>query len=249
MGRNICICFPVIGRIDVCCHIAVVSEGNKNTQHIHWVQCPAAGNAGVYRLPRLWEQVADPFPWSLSCLALRVQPSGGEMESVCPQLAQHVFPNVSVPLFSSPVQSCSRWGDKHGAQPQAVQEIFQYFFQSKKHVLTACATSGGIFILQAILFCGHMTQYSWQVLFAHSAKAKHIFDKWNWKKKRSYLAIVSGILLREGIWHSQKSRLELSLVVQFKNKRLYGHYKCATTDTLKTVLASTLRNGNYSFPL
>lgn len=129
MGRNICICFPVIGRIDVCCHIAVVSEGNKNTQHIHWVQCPAAGNAGVYRLPRLWEQVADPFPWSLSCLALRVQPSGGEMESVCPQLAQHVFPNVSVPLFSSPVQSCSRWGDKHGAQPQAVQEIFQYFVQ------------------------------------------------------------------------------------------------------------------------
>lgn len=42
----------------------------------------------------------------------------------------------------------------------------------QKHVLTVCATSGGLFTTKAILFCGHMTQCSWRALFWHPEIAK-----------------------------------------------------------------------------
>lgn len=148
--------------------------------------------------------------------------------------------------FSLPVKSCSRWGDR--AQHACYRRSRKFVSSVQKHVLTVCATSGGIFTTKAILFCSHMTQYSWQVLFAHPAKAKHILNKWI-EKKRSCVAIVSRILLR-GNLALPKTKVELSLVIQFKNKRLlYGSYKCATTDTLKIVLASALHNGYYSITL
>lgn len=200
-----------------------------------------------YGLSQLWEQVADPFPWSLSCLVLCVQPSWGEIVSVCSLLLRLVFPNISIPLFSSS-QVMFQVGWQSTAR--SYRRSRKFVSSVQKHVLTVCATSGGIFTPKAILFCSHMTQYSWQILFAHPAKAKHILHKWNQKKRRSFVAIVSRILLREAIWRCQKTRLELSLVIQFKNKRLlYGSYKCATTDTLKIVLASMLHNGYYSITL
>lgn len=70
----------------------------------------------------------------------------------------------------------------------------------QKHVLTVCATSGGLFTLKAILFCGHMTQCSWRALFWHPEIAKQfkqMKEKKREKKKRSTSAIVSRMLLRE----------------------------------------------------
>lgn len=157
-------------------------------------------------------------------------------------------------IISIPLHSSSQVMFQVGWQSTArsYRRSRKFVSSVQKHVLTVCATSGGIFTPKAILLCGHMTQYSWQVLFAHHAKAKHILHKRNQGggKKRSYEAIVSGMLSREAIWHCQTTGGELSLAIQFKNKRLlYGGYKCATTNTLKTVLASARHNSYYSITL
>lgn len=140
---------------------------------------PSHWQSRCYGLPQLWERAADPFPWSLSCLALCVQSSGGEIESVCSLLLWHVFPNISIPLFSSSQVMFQVGWQSAG---RSYRQSRKFVFSVQKHVLIVCATSGGLFTPKAILFCSHMTQYSWQVLFAHSATAKHILHKWNKKK-------------------------------------------------------------------
>lgn len=180
MGQKPNMCFPVICCIKVWCHTAVVSEENKNTQQIHSAQCPVIGKVGVMDCLSSGNKLLTLFPWSLSCLALCVQPRWGEIESVCSLLLQRVFPNISIPLLC-----CSQVVFQVGWQSAArsYRRSRKFVSSVQKHVLTVCATSGGIFTPKAILFCSHMTQYSWQVLFAHPAKAKHILHKWNQKKK------------------------------------------------------------------
>lgn len=180
-GKNQNMCFPVMSCIRVWCHIAVVSEGNKNTAH-SFSPVSSRWQSRCYGLSQLWEQVADPFPWSLSCLALCVQPSWGEIESVCSLLLPHVFAVVyiSIPLFSSS-QVMFQVGWQSTAR--SYRRARKFVSSVQKHVLTVCATSGGKFTPRAILFCSHITQYSWQVLFAHPAKAKHILRKRNNNKK------------------------------------------------------------------
>jgi len=141
-----------------------------------------------YGLSQLWEQAADPFPRSLSCLVLCVQLSGGEIKPVCSSLLQHVFLNISIRSFS-PSQAAFQVGWQNTAHSQRLSRKLVSSVQ--KHVLTVCDTSGGIFTPKAILFSSNMTQYSWQVLFAHPAEAKHILLKW--KQKRSH---VRDMLLR-----------------------------------------------------
>lgn len=176
-----------------------VSEGNKNTQHIHSVPCPVAGKAGVMDCLSSGNAsltpFSDPFPvWHCVC-----SPVEGEIVPVCSLLLYGVFfQNITIPfLSSSQVMFQVGWQ----STVRSYRQSRKFVSSVQKHVLTVCATSGGIFTPEAILFCSHMTQYSWQVLFARPAKPKHILHKWNQKKKRSYVAIVSRILSREAVWH------------------------------------------------
>lgn len=132
-----------------------------------------------YGLSQLWEQVTDPFPWSFSCLATCVEWSRSEIGLVCSVLLHSMFflthTHTHLPpfLFLLLVKSCSRWGDR--AQ-QAAKQSRKFAFCVQKHVLTVWATSAGIFTLEAILLCYHMTQSSWQVLFWHPEIAKTFFS-------------------------------------------------------------------------
>lgn len=97
-------------------------------------------------------------------------------------LLQRVFlNNITVAPFSLPVKPCSRWGDRAqctatGCPGNLCPPSKNMFWPSVPHLVE-------IFTTEAILFCKSMTQYSWQVLFAHPAKAKHILLKWKHKKK------------------------------------------------------------------
>lgn len=155
----------------------VSDHRSKNTQHIHSVLCPV--KAGVMDClssgNKLLTPSPDPFPvWRCVC-------SRGEVESVCPLLLQRVFPNFSLPLFSfSPVMFQVGWQSTACSYRQSRKFVSAV----QKHVLTVCATSGGIFTPKAILFCSHMTQYSWQVLFWHPERAKHFHTNETEKKKK-----------------------------------------------------------------
>lgn len=134
------------------------------------MDCLSSGNKSLTLFP-------DPFPvWS------GTQPSRGEIESICFLLLRHVF--LIAAFFSSSHDPGGVTG--HSTHRRAVQEIC--VLDPKKHVLTICATSGGIFAPGPILFVSQ-PQYAWQLSFARPANAKHILHKWN--QKRSRVAIVS----------------------------------------------------------
>lgn len=101
----------------------------------------------------------------------------------------------------------------------------------QKHVLTVCATSGGDIYYWSHSFLQEHDTILLTGSICTPSKSKTYFAQMKAQKKRSYAPIVNKILLRVAHWHCQKTRLELSLVIQLKNKRLlYGSYKCATTD-------------------
>lgn len=51
------------------CNIFVVSEGNKNTQHIYSVQCPVTGKAGVMDCLSTGSRLLTPFLFNDVCAA------------------------------------------------------------------------------------------------------------------------------------------------------------------------------------
>lgn len=154
------------------CHIASVSEGARSTEHIHSDQRPVPGKAGV--MDCLWERAADRFPWSLSCLALSVQPNKGEIESVCSLLPWHVFPSVSNPLFSSSqVMFQVGWQSAATGSPGNLSLLSKnMFWPSVPHL--ECYLGLKPFFPAALI-----TQCSWQVLFSHPATAKTYFAQTN----------------------------------------------------------------------
>lgn len=154
-------------------------------------------------------------------------------ESVCSLLLQHVFPNSAIPPYSSSQVVVPGGVTEQSTQLQAVQEICvlrpKTCFDRLCHIWRDIYSESHSY-LQAhdtILLTGSIcTPCKRKTYFVHETKKK--------RKKRSYVAIVNRTLTRKPIWHCQKTRRELSLAIQLKNKRLlYGSYKCATTDTLK----------------
>lgn len=95
-----------------------MSVGNKNTQHIQ----PVAGKAGVMDCLSSGNKLLTPFPdpFPVWC---GLQPSGGEIESVCSLLLRHVFPNITIPSFSSSQVVVPGGVTEHSTELQAVQEI------------------------------------------------------------------------------------------------------------------------------
>lgn len=219
----------------------VVSEGNK---HIHSVQRPVIGKAGVMDSLTAGNKLLTPSPRS-SCLALCVQPrrdrAGVTFCYYC------VFFLITPSPFSLSVKSCSRWGDR--AQHAATGGPGNLRPPSKNMFWPSVPHLGGYLLLKPF-FSAATWHNTLDRFYLHTLQKQNIFCTNETKNKRSYVAIVSRILLREAAWHCWKTRVELSLVIQFKNKRLlYGSYKCATTDTLKSVLATTLHNGYYGITL
>lgn len=150
---------------------------------------------------------------------------------------------ISPSPLSLPAKSCSRWGDR--AQHAATGSPGNLCPPSKNMFWPSVPHLEGYLLLKPF-FSAATWHNTLDRFYLHTLQKQNIFCTNETKKKRSYVAIVSGILMREAIWHCQKTGVALSLVLQLKNKGLlYGSYKCTVTDTLKTVLASTLHNGSH----
>lgn len=162
-GENQNMCSPVIGCTKVWCHIASVQRPLSGKADA--VVCLSSGNKSLTPFP-------DPFPvWPYVCS--RVE--GGRSHFV-PYYYSMFFLIPPFPYFR-PVKSCSRWADR--AQHTARGGPGNVCPPVQKHVLTVCATSGGIFTPKAILLCTYIG-----TIFARPAKAKHILLKWKQNKKK-----------------------------------------------------------------
>lgn len=97
--------------------------------------CPVSSHqqSRCYGLSQLWEQVADPLPWSLSCLVMCVQLS--EIDSVCSVLLRkNVFPNISLTLLFSFSQVMFQVGWQSKACSH--RRSRKFVSRVQKHVLT-----------------------------------------------------------------------------------------------------------------
>lgn len=160
--------------------INYITECNLMAPHrlFHSAQRMQPQQSRCYGLSQLWEQVTDPFPWSLSCLEMCVEWSQSEIELVCSVLLYSVFFLTHIharthahtqTIFLSFFFSFSQVMFQVGWQStvRSYKQSRKFVSCVQKHVLTVCATSGGIFTPEAILLCSRMTQLSWQVLFWH----------------------------------------------------------------------------------
>ena len=165
-----------------------------------------------------WEQVADPFPSSLSCLAVRVQPSGGGARvGLFPATMACFSHNTSLPLFSScQVMFQVGWQSAAHSQRQSRKCCVPV---SKKHVLTVCATSGGIFTPQAILLCTLMHN-TLDSFYLHTLQMQNIFCSNENTRMGSYVSIGSRIRLRVTAGPAKKTRAGLSLVVPIQKQKV-----------------------------
>lgn len=170
-----------------------MSVGNKNTQHIHSVQCSVTGKAGVMDCLSSGNKLLTPFPDPFPVWR-GVQLSGGEIESVCSLLLQHVFPNSAIPPFSCSQVLVPGGVTEHSTQLQAVQEICvlrpKTCFDRLCHIWRDIYSESHSFLQphDTILLTGSIcTPCKSKTYFAHGTK----------KKKRSYVAIVNRILMRE----------------------------------------------------
>lgn len=194
---------------------------NPKPQHVHLVQRPVTATSTCYGLSQLWEQVADPFPWSLSCLALCAEPRWDGVSlfyatTVCfSQHPHHHTPSLAVFLSLSQVMFQVGWQSTACSHRQSRKFVSSV----QKHVLTVCATSGGLFTRQS-----------------HSSRQPHdticmtgsVLTPWNsktvvtneTKKKRGQPRQLCAGGSWERCWHRRKSRAELSLVIQAKKQKV-----------------------------
>lgn len=121
-----------------------------------------------------WPLSRSPF---LFCV-VRAASCGGDNADLFPATTAACFPLYLQSLFQS---SCVPGGGDRAQLAATRLSRKPVSCVQKKHVLTACATSGGIFTPGAIHFSSNMTQYAWQDLFTQSAKKRKKRKKWKAK--------------------------------------------------------------------
>lgn len=141
-----------------------------------------------------------------SCWPLSLIPflfGGGELELFHSLLLQHVFLNISIPPFFSFSQAVFQVGWQSAVHSYRLSRKFVSSVQ--KHVLTVCATSGGVFTPKAILLLQHDTILLTGSICTTCTSITYFAIK-AIEKKRSFVLIVSKILLRAAYLAQPKDR-------------------------------------------